>query len=101
MARGEGPGSGVARDGYRGPSAPPIAVPTWKRRLYVDRPADLAALAHDLLAARVIAIDAEFVQTYGRAPGTPSHRLALLQFAMDNDYRTSYVVDALLLADLE
>ncbi len=101
MARGEGTGSGVARDGYRGPSAPPIAVPTWKRRLYVDRPADLTALAQDLLAARVIAIDAEFVQTYGRTPGTPSHRLALLQFAMDNDYRTSYVVDTLLLADLQ
>jgi hypothetical protein len=91
----------MARDGYRGPSAPPIAVPAWKRRLYVDRPADLAALAQDLAAARVVAIDAEFVQSYGRTPGAPSHRLALLQFAMDNDYRTSYVVDTLRLTDLE
>jgi hypothetical protein len=91
----------MARDGYRGPSAPPIAVPTWRRRLYVDRPADLTALAQDLAAARIVAIDAEFVQSYRRAPGVPSHRLALLQFALDNDYRTSYVVDTLRLVDLE
>src|SRR5262249_6977524 len=62
MVRGEGTSSGIARDSYRGPSAPAITVPTWKRRLFIDRPADLAALAQELLAARVIAIDAEFVQ---------------------------------------
>ncbi len=101
MARGQGASSGGARDGYRGPSAPPVAVPAWKRRLYIDRPADLAALARDLAAAHVIAIDAEFVQTYGRAPGVPSHRLALLQFALDNEHRASYVVDTLRLVDLE
>jgi hypothetical protein len=101
MARGQGRSSGAARDGYRGPSAPPVAAPTWKRRLYVDRPPDLAALAQDLAAAHVIAIDAEFVQVYRRAPGAPSHRLALLQFAVDNEYRASYVLDTLRLVSLE
>jgi hypothetical protein len=35
-----------------------------------------------------------------RAPDEPTHRLALLQIACDNEYRASYVVDALRLADL-
>lgn len=86
--------------GYLGDSAPPVPAPTWKRRLYIDRPADLAALAADLQRAHVIAIDAEFAQVRIRRPDEPSHRLALLQLAADNDYTVSYVVDALRLADL-
>lgn len=86
--------------GYLGQSAPPVPAPTWKRRLYIDRPADLAALASELDQARVIAIDAEFAQVRVRRPDEPAHRLALLQLAADNDYTVSYVVDALRLADL-
>ena len=87
--------------GYLGEFPPPGAAPTWKRRLYVERPADLGTLAQDLQAAHVIALDAEFAQVRGRvAPGEPAHRLALLQLACDNDYRASYVVDAQRLADL-
>jgi hypothetical protein len=85
---------------YLGESAPAIAVPTWKRRLYIDRPADLEALAAELAQARIIAIDAEFSQVRRRGPDDPSHRLALLQLAADNDYRVSYVVDAQRLRDL-
>lgn len=86
--------------GYLGVAAPTVPAPTWKRRLYVDRPADLAALAAELCDARVIALDAEFSQARVRRPDEPSHRLALLQLAADDDYSVSYVVDALRLADL-
>src|SRR5260370_10173618 len=87
--------------GYLGEFPPPGAAPTWKRRLYVERPADLDTLAQELRAARVIALDAAFAQARVRvAPGEPAHRLALLQLACDNDYRVSYVVDAQRLADL-
>jgi hypothetical protein len=88
-------------DGYRGPSAPAIGAPVWKHRRYVDRPADLRAVADDLAQSRILAIDAEFVQTRGpRRPSDPSHRLALLQFACDDYSTNSYVVDALRLPDL-
>src|SRR5258706_3883611 len=81
--------------GDLGEFPPPGAAPTWKRRLYVERPADLGTLAQDLQAAHVIALDAEFAQVRGRgAPREPAHRLALLQLGCDNDYRVSYVVDA-------
>jgi hypothetical protein len=95
------PGSadGVAA-GYLGPTPPVIPAPTWRRRLYIDRPSDLRLLAADLAHAHTVAIDAEFSQTHIRQPDEPSHRLALLQLASDNDYRASYVVDALRLADL-
>jgi hypothetical protein len=86
--------------GYRAESAPAIVAPQWKRRIYIDRPADLAALAEELAQARLIAIDAEFSQVYTRSPNEPGHRLALLQLATDNEYRASFIVDALHLADL-
>jgi hypothetical protein len=88
-------------DGYRGESPAPVPAPAWKRRLFIDRPADLRAFAAELANAAVLAIDAEFVQNYHRrGPEDPSHRLTLLQFALDNDYRVSYVVDPLRLSDL-
>jgi hypothetical protein len=94
----EGPPSD---DGYRGASPAPVPAPAWKRRLFIDRPADLRAFAADLADASVLAIDAEFVQNYHRrSPDDPSHRLTLLQFALDNDFRVSYVVDPLRLSDL-
>ncbi|HZC08032.1 MAG TPA: hypothetical protein VE338_20515 [Ktedonobacterales bacterium] len=88
-------------DGYRGASPTPLPAPNWKRRLFIDRPADLRAFVNDLNGASVLAIDAEFVQNYHRrGPEDPAHRLTLLQFALDNDYRASYVVDPLRLSDL-
>jgi hypothetical protein len=87
--------------GFRGAAPAPITVPAWKRRLFIDRPADLRAFVADLENASILAIDAEFVQNYQRrAPEDPAHRLTLLQFALDNDYRASYVVDTLRLSDL-
>src|SRR5579862_9397742 len=85
---------------YLGASAPPISLPAWKRRLFIDRPSDLAVFVAEAREAHVLALDAEFTETPHRQPTDPSHRLALLQFAFDNDYRASYVVDALRLADL-
>jgi len=96
MARAQGEAGG----GYWGATPPAIEPPTWQRRLFIERPADLAALAAELASAHVIAIDAEFVQPRVRSPDGPTHRLALLQLAIDNDFRASYVVDALRLADL-
>ncbi|MDE3229026.1 MAG: HEAT repeat domain-containing protein [Chloroflexota bacterium] len=88
-------------DGYQGASPALMSAPAWRRRLFIDRPADLRAFAADLADASVLAIDAEFVQNYHRrAPEDPTHRLTLLQFALDNDYRVSYVVDPLRLSDL-
>ncbi|HEX6819609.1 MAG TPA: HEAT repeat domain-containing protein [Ktedonobacterales bacterium] len=86
--------------GYLGELAPTMTAPVWKRRLYVDRPADLRAVANEVAAAGVLAIDAEFSQSRVRGPDEPSHRLALLQLACDNGQRASYVIDALRLADL-
>ncbi|HLZ24410.1 MAG TPA: hypothetical protein VKQ30_20035 [Ktedonobacterales bacterium] len=77
-----------------------MPAPNWKRRLYIDRPADLIALAAELTSAHLLAIDAEFSQVYVRGPNDPAHRLALLQLAIDNDASVSYVVDTLRLADL-
>jgi len=94
--------SGEPREsGFRGDSPEPISIPQWKRRLFIDRPADLRSFVTDLESATVLAIDAEFVQNYQRrGPDDPAHRLTLLQFALDNDYRASYVVDTLRLTDL-
>jgi hypothetical protein len=86
--------------GYRGASAPPVTAPEWRNRLFIDRPADLRQLAQTLNDASVLAIDAEFMQLRIHHPGDPSHRLALLQFAIDNEYGASWVVDALRLYDL-
>lgn len=86
--------------GYTGPQAPPIVAPSWRRRIVVERTADLAALARELEHAHVVALDAEFSQPRVRAQNEPPHRLAVLQLAFDDEYRASYVVDALRLADL-
>ncbi len=88
-------------DGYRGASPSLSPAPTWQRRLFIDRPADLRAFSAEVDHSSVLAIDAEFVQNYHRrGPEDPTHRLTLLQFAIDNDYRVSYVIDALRLNDL-
>jgi ribonuclease D len=86
--------------GYLGTSAPPIEAPSWQRRIYIERAADLAALCRDLMQADVLALDAEFSQPRIRLPEEPSHRLALLQLAVDGNYRASYVVDTQRIGDL-
>lgn len=86
--------------GYTGPQVPQVVAPAWQRRIVVERPVDLAALARELAGAHVVALDAEFAQSRVRAQDEPPHRLAVLQLAFDNDYRAAYVVDALRLADL-
>lgn len=86
--------------GYTGPQAPAIVAPSWRRRIVIERAADLAALARELERGHVLALDAEFAQPRVRAQNEPPHRLAVLQLAFDDNYRASYVVDALRLADL-
>jgi hypothetical protein len=86
--------------GYLGTSAPPISVPVWEQRKYIDRPADLVALCHDLMSVKVLALDAEFSQSPTRLPDQPSHKLSVLQLAVDQDKRASYVVDAQRISDL-
>jgi len=89
-----------SESGYLGISAPPISVPVWKQRKYIDRPADLVALCHDLMSVKVIALDAEFSQSPVRVPDQPSHKLSVLQLAVDHEERASYVVDAQRISDL-
>lgn len=86
--------------GYRGSSAPATTCPAWKRRAYVERPAELADAAAHIAQARVVAIDAEFSQPRIRGPEEPAHRLSLIQIAVDDEYDTSYVIDAQRLGDL-
>jgi hypothetical protein len=85
---------------YHGEVAPADECPTWRRRVLIERPADLTSLAATLTGASVLAIDAEFAPVRIREPEGPGHRLAVLQLAIDNDNAESYVVDALRLADL-
>jgi hypothetical protein len=101
------PGSGAKEketrpreSGYLGASAPPISVPVGKQRKYIDRPADLVALCHDLMSVKVLALDAEFSQSPTRLPDQPSHKLSVLQLAVDDVERASYVVDAQRITDL-
>jgi hypothetical protein len=86
--------------GYRDVVAPTTVAPQWKQRRYVERRAELDEAAAYLRQARVVALDAEFSQVRVRGPNDPSHRLALLQLASDDEYDTSYVIDAHRLADL-
>jgi hypothetical protein len=85
--------------GYLGPTPPPGRAPEKGTRIYVDRPDQLRAAVEVLAAARIIGVDAEFVQGRARALGesAPAHRLALLQLAIDG---TCFVIDAWRLADL-
>jgi len=68
--------------------------------MWVDRPGQLLDAVSVLKQANVVAIDAEFAQgrSYTQSGASvPSHRLALLQLAID---RQCFVVDALRLSDL-
>src|SRR5215469_7326762 len=88
------------RSGYLGGSAPFIEIPRWQRRRYIDRTADLAALAQDLGSVTVLGLDAEFALSPHREPDKPVHQLSLLQLAIDEGSRTSFVVDAQRISDL-
>ncbi|MDQ2717230.1 MAG: HEAT repeat domain-containing protein [Chloroflexota bacterium] len=86
--------------GYLGAMPAPGQLPARGERMYVDRPEQLLHAASVLKQSHVIAIDAEFVQVRSRTPGdqtTSSHRLALLQLAVDEH---CFVVDAWRLLDL-
>ena len=88
--------------GYLGESPPYGSPPVRGERVWVDRPEQLQHAANVLRHAPVIAIDAEFTQVRAliRAQGempTSTHRLALLQLAIDG---RCFVVDALRLRDL-
>ncbi|WP_069804924.1 HEAT repeat domain-containing protein [Thermogemmatispora onikobensis] len=85
--------------GYLGPTPPPSRPPAKGQRLYVERPEQLLDAVEVLRTARIIGVDAEFVQGRSRLLGEngPSHRLALLQLAIDGQ---CFVIDAWRLADL-
>jgi hypothetical protein len=85
--------------GYLGPTPPLGRPPAKGRRIYVERPEQLLAAVEVLGTARIIGVDAEFVQGRSRLLGEngPSHRLALLQLAIDGQ---CFVIDAWRLADL-
>ncbi len=86
--------------GYLGVTPPPGQLPTKGQRTWVDRPEQLLHAVNVLKRASFVAIDAEFTQARThtqRDVSTASHRLALLQLAVDGQ---CFVVDALRLNDL-
>lgn len=91
---------GHEQQGYLGITPPPGQPPEKGKRSWVDRPEQLL-LAVDLLKKSiVVAIDAEFTQVRSAVQSgvsTTTHRLALLQLAID---KQCFVVDALRMHDL-
>lgn len=88
------------QQGYLGITPPPGLPPEKGQRAWVDRPEQLLHAVDVLKTSNVVAIDAEFTQVRGAiqtGASTSSHRLALLQLAIDNQ---CFVVDALRLFDL-
>ena len=87
--------------GILGRSPPPGKLTSEKgQRAWIDRAEQLLLAVHTLKTSRVIAVDAEFTQVRSAVQSgvpTTSHRLALLQLAID---KQCYVVDALRLHDL-
>ncbi len=86
--------------GYLGITPPPGVLPAKSQRAWIDHPEQLLQAAHTLAASNVVAVDAEFAQARSVAQTsvtTTSHRLALLQLAID---KQCFVVDALRLRDL-
>jgi len=88
------------QQGYLGITPPPGKLPEKGQRAWIDRAEQLLLAVHTLKTSRVIAVDAEFTQVRSAVQSgvpTTSHRLALLQLAID---KQCYVVDALRLHDL-
>ena len=83
------------QQGYLGITPPPGQLPEKGQRAWVDRPEQLLLAVDTLKTANVIAVDAEFTQVRSviqAGVSTSSHRLALLQLAID---KHCFVVDAL------
>ena len=86
--------------GYLGVTPPPGQPPPKGQRTWVDRPEQLLHAVNVLKQSNIVAIDAEFTQVRSRTQSdlsAASHRLALLQLALDGQ---CFVVDALRLNDL-
>lgn len=86
--------------GYLGITPPPGKLLEKSTRTWVDRPDELLQAVNVLKQSRVVAVDAEFTQIRTHIQGdtqSPSHRLALLQLAVEHH---CYIVDTLRLNDL-
>ncbi len=86
--------------GYLGKSAPVGQAPARGARTWIDRPEQLHHAVNVLAQAKVVAVDAEFSQVRSHVQGdtqTPSHRMALLQLAIEQH---CFIVDTLRLNDL-
>lgn len=86
--------------GYLGISPAQGQLPQKSARMWVDRPEQLLQAVNILKQSKVIAVDAEFTTIRSHLQGdtsAPSHRLALLQLAIE---RHCFVVDTLRLNDL-
>ena len=88
------------QQGYLGITPPPGQPPEKGQRAWVDRPEQLLLAVDTLKTSNVVAVDAEFTQVrsaFQTGVSTSSHRLALLQLAID---KQCFVVDTLRLHDL-
>jgi hypothetical protein len=88
------------QQGYLGITPQPGLPPEKGQRAWIDRPEQLLHAIDSLKTAKVVAVDAEFTQIRSvvqTGVSTTSHRLALLQLAID---KHCFVVDALRLHDL-
>jgi ribonuclease D len=88
------------QQGYLGITPQPGLPPEKGQRAWIDRPEQLLLAIDSLKTAKVVAVDAEFTQARSvvqTGVSTTSHRLALLQLAID---KHCFVVDALRLHDL-
>jgi ribonuclease D len=88
------------QQGYLGITPQPGLPPEKGQRAWIDRPEQLLLAIDSLKTAKVVAVDAEFTQIRSvvqTGVSTTSHRLALLQLAID---KHCFVVDALRLHDL-
>ena len=86
--------------GYLGITPPPGKPLERSTRTWVDRPEELLKAVNILKQAPVVAVDAEFTQIRTHVQGdsqSPSHRLALLQLAVEHH---CYIIDTLRLNDL-
>ncbi len=86
--------------GYLGKTPPVGKLPAKATRMWVDRPEQLLYAVDILRQSTVVAVDAEFAQVRSHIQGdtqTSSHRLALLQLAVEQH---CFVVDTLRLSDL-
>jgi len=88
------------QQGYLGITPQPGQLPEKGQRAWVDRPEQLLLVVDTLKTSNVVAVDAEFTQVRSAVQtvaSTSTHRLALLQLAID---KQCFVVDTLRLHDL-